>query len=97
VTKRCFFGACYRKAQARDPATDLSRGVRVAGEWVATPTIGAAYLRHLLVPAVQAPPKDTRIALCGERRRKWQPVDEFARPEVFTPCPKYTRRRDTPA
>lgn len=28
----------------------------------------------------------TRLSVCGQSHRKWLPVAEFVRPEVFTPC-----------
>lgn len=28
----------------------------------------------------------TILAVCGVSHRKWRPVSEFARPEVFTEC-----------
>jgi hypothetical protein len=66
--------------------------------WFATPSVGAPYLRHLLpddvVAQVDAGRRewpfgfDGLPALCGERRLKWWPVEEFARPDAFEDCPR---------
>lgn len=56
--------------------------------WFATHTIGAPYLRHLLQAPDSDPPRPTRTALCGERRRHWAPVETFSRPDVFPECPR---------
>lgn len=47
--------------------------------WYATPATGATFRRHLLRAG-------SNEALCGEWRRTWWPVENFARPHVFVIC-----------
>lgn len=63
--------------------------------WYATPASGASYRKHLLGDRTGWP--NTRLALCGEARKVWEPAEDFARPEVFTICPGCARAASIPA
>jgi hypothetical protein len=56
-------------------------------EWYAATAAGASLRKHLL-PARRSPtaPYGSIAAMCGEFRRSWQRVEEFARPDVFEAC-----------
>jgi hypothetical protein len=45
--------------------------------WFASPSPTAPYVKH----RVYGP-----VALCGEYRQRWEPVEAFVIPGVFVPC-----------
>lgn len=51
--------------------------------WFATPSVHAPMKKHRLTGARV---RGMRIARCGERHRKWEPVLNFANPGAFTEC-----------
>ena len=64
-------------------------------EWVATPILGASYAAHLLTD----PPRYrgrgygiVMLALCGEGRRQWQPIEAFENPSAFSRCEECIKR-----
>ena len=68
--------------------------------WVATPTVGAPLVAHVL--AIPSAHRGTGIgmvalALCGEGRKRWQPIGEFAVPSAFRRCDECARRAAAPA
>jgi hypothetical protein len=54
-------------------------------QWWASPACTAPMIAHLL----DDPPERDRtvtLAKCGDRRRLWQRLEEFARPDAFELC-----------
>lgn len=62
----------------------------MTGPRYATTASGAPLRGHLLADTPTRPGQ-YRAALCGERRRKWQRVDDFAVPSAFSNCAECTR------
>lgn len=67
-----------------------------AAVWCAAASAYAPMVAHLLRPLApaerEAAPRLSQLSLCGrERRRSWQPVDQFANPAAFTRCPACER------
>lgn len=55
------------------------------GRWQGINAHGAPLVAHLV--ATDSTWSGSFLSLCGrERRRNWEPVEDFARPEVFARC-----------
>lgn len=59
-------------------------------QWQGIDVPGAPFVAHLVSDVAEW--TGSVPSLCGqERRRKWRPVQDFARPDVFTRCDRCAR------
>lgn len=77
-------------ADIRDTTTHPAQGPAVTTTRYGATASGTRPRGHLLNLAPRRAGQLT-TALCGEKRRTWQPVDQFADPTAFTDCAECTR------